>query len=1257
MISSEQAEKLSGARKTIALTRQFQAKQDEDYSLRYAQVGIPFSSEYAAYLVIHLKSPDSLNLAQFQELAADLHENARKDGFKWVAVIGVSFDQWREWAHKVGSPPHSELFDHEDALRDILTKNQPPYALDGGDLLIQIKSCDQRKPLVVAEKILTQLQGVFDESKTNCSLGDSLPEGRIYGGRMLHGLISSVEPVGFSARAIIGDEFPRHKGASICLTQRFVHDWQQLLGMADSELENLIGRDHRGNIVLSDDERAHIKLVRVNDEYGVNYRLVGQSLPFRKLIKLTREENDGYRLDIEAPSSQTMRIGPGKETGIYQVSFAKSALAFARVLDNMIGTEKGYIKSRHLNVSHADMGNYWYIPSVSELDLPAPHTSLTVAMNEFFSIRSNNNRMFYNTKDYLYRIGNRDIELDPPLTDRVIELLGYTFSRWHDTWYRRRLTPELGHLESYLNGDDQNILEIDILDASVAERKGFAVKRTLELLSSKEPGIGFDTYRIHPRELIVGVVPRYTLGSGFEVMRYLNEEEAQNAFLDNLGEGSAAGHNTPDYHRILKKGIGGLIDEVKQRLDGAEELTIKQFYQSVVYALEGVRSYLYNYATLARELLSNLHHESPEDRANLENIAARMEKIAVEPPGNFIEAAQLIFSMHCCMHIAGEAVSIGRLDQYLMPFYENDDLDPGVAQEIIDCFWIKMDEQVLLNHRHFNDQFMRGSIAITYAGADFPQGAAINQWVQQVTVGGYKTNNDDTPEDGSNEVTRMCLRAARRLPLNAPCLSLKLSANTPDDLIEETAKCILSGGAHPLLINDDKIIAGLLRSGEGVRDNGNMVELADARDMTCDGCFESLIAGKCEFAFAYVSVPDAIEMALNRGRTYAAAGPVHITGLKASYRSPAADEIKTWDDFYDIFLTHYRLKLVDFYAGMLGRYGKIHAACPSPLLSAFIDGCLESGRDLSAGGAKYKLLAPLMNGITTAIDSLWAIRHMVFSEEAVFTLPTLLKCLICDWGHDMKEPFYSAAIGTDRIASEAKRFRNLRAYALALPKFGQDHDDINHFGRMVVRDIVDLAYDTIRKPEGRIAELLDGLRSSYGTLENPFEFVITPGIATFEDYAGVGSFLGASADGRRNRQPVESDFSPTPWPSDLPVNHRSRPVVASLGAWAADKFLDDDPIGVGLSNGSPVDINIREDFPIDRLEQLIRTFASGEIGSNMLTISCADPDTLVQAQQFPERYDLIRLRMGGWSEFFVAMFPHHQEHHKRRPIFEATGPT
>lgn len=1227
MIKTEQASKLSGVRKAVALTRRFAEGEQENLALRYAQVGLPFVSEHSAYLTIHLKKV--LTFTKYKEIVYELNTKAQKENYEWLAVSCVSLGIWGKWGNEEGFQIAEGLFEGQENLLRILSENQPPYKYDGGDIFFQIQSYEKDKTIDIVNYIYKVLEEQIDEEKTNYTLGDSLHDGRIYGGRMLHGLISSVDPVCFSARAIISDEFPEHKGGCFCLTQRFIHDWQQLLGMADNELENLIGRNHRGNIITNDDERAHVKLVRVNDEDGINYRLVGQSQPFR--------------------SENSM---PGKEDGIYQISYAKSLNVFIKVLQSMLGDKKGYIKCRHLNVSTADLGNFWYVPSATELGLPSPHSSLTILMNNFFDIRSKNEKLFYNTKDYLYQIGNRHIKLTPPVTDRIVELLGYTFSRWHDTWYRRRPVPELGHLKEYLEPNEKELLK-----TSITIRKGIATKKVLKLLSEEKYGKQFDTFRLHPKELIVGSVPDYTLGSGFEVIKYFTQEEADEAYLYALSEGGAAGHNVPLYERILQKGVGGLLEEVKIKMEKSRDNDSKEFYQSVIYSLEGVQIYLCNYAELAEKKLKGRKHLSSEDIKNLKHVSSRMKRLSTEPPKTFIDAVQLIFSMHCCMHISGEGVSIGRFDQLLNPFLKDDKISNEEAQEVIDCFWIKMDEKVLLNHHYFNDRLERGSVAITYRGGDFPQGAALNQWVQQITVGGYKANESEIPEDGCNDVTRMCLRSARRLPLNAPCLSLRINEKTPDDIVQEVADVIISGGGHPFLINDDKIVSALIRSGEGVSGNGSLVSKADARDMVCDGCFESLVAGKSEFAFSFVSVPDAIEMALNRGNTYSTAGPVHIRGSKASFRSKPASEIKSWDEFYDIFKQHYRLKLISFYNDMLFRYGNLNKFCPSPLLSSLIDGCLESGRDISAGGAKYKILAPLMNGMTCAIDSLWAINNMVFSESAVFTANELLDCLINDWGYDMKEPFYTESIGNDRIIVSAERYKELRKYAIDIPKFGQGVEVVDNFGKTVIADLVNMAIEIFHKPIPQLKNLMDDIGKKYSTKGNKFEFIITPGIATFEDYAGIGTFLGASADGRRNCETISSDLSPSCVPLDLPVPNKGRPWYNSLKSWSAinpgGTKISDDPIGIGISNGAPTDINIREDFPITQLINLVKKFAKGDIGSNMLSISCADPETLLEAQKSPERYDLIRMRMGGWSEFFVAMFPLHQEQHKRRPIFEA----
>ena len=112
--------------------------------------------------------------------------------------------------------------------------------------------------------------------------------------------------------------------------------------------------------------------------------------------------------------------------------------------------------------------------------------------------------------------------------------------------------------------------------------------------------------------------------------------------------------------------------------------------------------------------------------------------------------------------------------------------------------------------------------------------------------------------------------------------------------------------------------------------------------------------------------------------------------------------------------------------------------------------------------------------------------------------------------------------------------------------------------------------------------------------------------------------------------------------------------VINGGVWleqAAAERIDHCAIDYGLSNASPVDMNIAEDFPLADLEQFVRAYARGETGSNLITMTCADLATYQAAARDPERYNLVRVRMGGWTEFYSAMFPAHQEQHQRRQYF------
>jgi hypothetical protein len=127
--------------------------------------------------------------------------------------------------------------------------------------------------------------------------------------------------------------------------------------------------------------------------------------------------------------------------------------------------------------------------------------------------------------------------------------------------------------------------------------------------------------------------------------------------------------------------------------------------------------------------------------------------------------------------------------------------------------------------------------------------------------------------------------------------------------------------------------------------------------------------------------------------------------------------------------------------------------------------------------------------------------------------------------------------------------------------------------------------------------------------------------------------------------PLASDLSPAPTFGDLPINPNEAPLLKVMEGYAGR--------GVeAMWDGAPTDFNIREDFPVEALERALAAFAAFAAGrgASIMTITCADAETYENAKRDPEKYDLLRARMGGWTEFFVTMFPAHQAQHERRPF-------
>ncbi|KAL8667533.1 MAG: hypothetical protein Q9168_007251 [Polycauliona sp. 1 TL-2023] len=635
-------------------------------------------------------------------------------------------------------------------------------------------------------------------------------------------------------------------------------------------------------------------------------------------------------------------------------------------------------------------------------------------------------------------------------------------------------------------------------------------------------------------------------------------------------------------------------------------------------SLKGCQGYMRNWATIADNAGARARENGDVDDAdNMADVAARLRRLVDQKPESLQDATQLLFSFY------------GH-------FLEKIPIPTERAQEIIDCFVLKIGENAFIDRSFIHDYVTCGTGSVNGGWGNFPQGASLNQWGQQITLGGYKAAAGE-PQDGCNPVTKLFLKAARRLPVNAPSVSLRLTRYTPNDIIEEAAKALLSGGAQPCLYQDDKLVKALVDSSEG------HLTLEDARNYAADGCFEPMVAGATEFSFQNGMPLLALEQALNEGATYLAAGSQHLRGLKASFRSPLASDINFFEDFQDIFLEQLRWLTIQAYDYILDHYGNLADVCPSPLLSTVLDGCVEKGLDLTEGGARIHMIAPLFPGVANTIDSLYAIWKLVYDDEsACTTLDELLLCLINDWGYTMIEPYQDLMLAASEAEQQGDRYKELRTAALALPKWGTGAacPKLQKIGADFMESIVEIGKGVIREPHPVLAPKLDAFKKKYGP---GFEFVVTVGAPSFEGYAGVGSVCGASADGRRKGMPIASDSSPAPSPQDLPP----KPIVRNM--YSVMKSYRQDAIEYGIADAAPVDLTLPENFPLEDLQRFIKDYAAGWVGCNLLTLTCVDLKTLQAASKDPEKYGLVRVRMGGWSEFYATAFPEHQEHHHRRP--------
>jgi formate C-acetyltransferase len=442
-------------------------------------------------------------------------------------------------------------------------------------------------------------------------------------------------------------------------------------------------------------------------------------------------------------------------------------------------------------------------------------------------------------------------------------------------------------------------------------------------------------------------------------------------------------HTIPQYGLVVERGLNDLIGEAQERElslgNSDEDKAKKDFYQAVQKALSGIITYA---EKLSRKAAAKAEKENdPQRRQELLKMSEVCQRVPAEKPRTFQEALNAIWICKIALHQENinAALSLGRLDQILYPFFAQDrknGLTLEEAVELVGCFWLKIADHVPVNNE---------------MGEELFGGTGSNQ---AITLGGV----DREGHDAVNDLTYVMLKATELLQLRDPNVNARyhpeIHSIKPRHYLERLCQVNIKTTATPCFHNDFSAIEAL---------RGQGVSLEDARDYGIVGCVEPTSSGRTfgHTGCLLVNLPAALEMALFEGK-HRLTGDEQMGPLtKPAVAMNSFAELKEALETQMTWLIDQAVTMNNY----LGRtYQKIH---PFPMLSAMMEGCLPKGKDVVYGGATYNSSGAAIIGLAEVVDSVTAIEEFVFNQKKL-SMATLMAALQNNWGDPYKR--YQAMI-------------------------------------------------------------------------------------------------------------------------------------------------------------------------------------------------------------------------------------------------------
>lgn len=585
---------------------------------------------------------------------------------------------------------------------------------------------------------------------------------------------------------------------------------------------------------------------------------------------------------------------------------------------------------------------------------------------------------------------------------------------------------------------------------------------------------------------------------------------------------------------FLENGTVGLREKIEKYRK--INLGKDDFYDAAVISLEALEILGERYRDYAFETAKN---HSGERAERLNRIGKAFENIPKNKPRNLFEACQLFW----LIFTFDGYDSPGRLDQTLIEYYRK--ADETERTECLKGLW-----ELFHDNRVWN-----------------------------LTIGG----SDEAWQDKTTELSYDILKTARKFGYQTPNLTMRVHKNTPERLLREAAETIATGIGMPVLYNDECVCPALAALG---------IPPEDSHGYCMNGCNQIDVYGKSHMGLedGEVCLAKCLQLALNNGLC-------SISGKKLGAETGNPTDFKTFEEF----LSAYK-KQVEFATDSAVEMANISQKLVSqfalnPHRSNLIEGCIEKGLDLKNHGPLYGHGQILAEGIADAVDSIAAVKHLVYDTKK-YSMQELLEALECDF----------------------EGFPELYHDFSGFEKFGNNSLGIDE----IYKDITEHFYKYLLTKETFRGGIYGG------------------GCSPFNRAADFGIMVGALPNGKKKASPLLADSI-----GAVPGCDRKGITALLNSVMSVDQTL--------AKSGHILNLKFKkEDFSSKEYKKLflalVKTYF--EKGGQQLSVTVVSAEDLIKARENPELYKNLIVRVGGYSDYFTNLTPELQENVIHRTLLE-----